>query len=228
MYSYGGFNVSVVPSFKPEVIPFLERGGIFAIANVRGGGELGAAWHQAGVRERKQNSFDDFNAAAEWLIAEGYTHRARLGAMGGATVASWSMPPRSSGLICGGPLSQGHRLLISRASTSPKAAGIASRTTAPPTTPTTSASCRHSPYHNMPNSIDAPAILMFVPDEDDRVAPWHGYKMLAQWQAANVSDRPSLLRGSPNAGHHGAASFDESLERNADLWSFLVWQLGVG
>ena len=228
VYGYGGFNVSVMPSFSPHIIPFLERGGIYAVANIRGGGELGEEWHRGGMRENKQNVFDDFIGAAEWLIAEAYTNASRLGCFGWSnggllvnTVAV-QRPDLWKAVAAGAPVTD-----MARFHRSEGGRHCIADYGDPDNPGDLDFLLKYSPYHNLPKEIDAPAILMLVSDGDDRVAPWHGYKMLAAWQAANVSDRPILLRGEDKSGHKGGASASKTVARYTDMWAFLFWQLNV-
>jgi prolyl oligopeptidase len=228
IHGYGGFGVSLVPAFAAHVVPFLERGGVYVIVNARGGGEFGEAWHRVGMREHKQNVFDDFIAAAEWLIAKGYTHASRLGCFGwsngGLSVNAVAVqrPELWKAVVAGAPVTDMARFH--------KANGgqhWVADYGSPENSDDLNFLMQYSPYHTLPQKIDAPAILTIVPDNDDRVAPWHGYKMHAAWLAANATTRPILLRREDQAGHRGSPALSRAIARYADIWSFFFWQLGL-
>lgn len=228
VHGYGGFGVSLLPRFAAHVIPFLERGGIYAIVNARGGGEFGEAWHRAGMRENKQKVFDDFIAAGQWLIAEGYTQASRLGCFGwsngglAVNAVAVQRPDLWKAVAAGAPVTDMARFHIAHGGRhwvadygSPEDSGDLDFL------------LQYSPYHNLPETIEAPAVLTVVPDNDDRVAPWHSYKMHAAWLAANVSENPILLRGEKQAGHRGSSAASRTIARYADIWAFFFWQLGL-
>ena len=225
---YGGFGVSLLPEFTAHVIPFLERGGIYAIVNARGGGEFGEEWHRAGMRENKQNVFDDFIAAGEWLIAEGYTQASRLGCFGwsngGLSVNAVAVqrPDLWKAVVAGSAVTDMARFH--------KAHGgqhWVADYGSPEDSDDLDFLMQYSPYHTLPQKIEAPAILTIAPDNDDRVAPWHSYKMHAAWLAANVSKNPILLRREEQAGHRGSPAASRMIERCADIWAFFFWQFGL-
>jgi len=228
IHGYGGFGVSLVPSFAPHIIPFLERGGIYAIVNARGGGEFGEEWHRGGMRRNKQKVFDDFISAAEWLIAQGYTRASRLGCFGwsngGLSVNAVAVqrPDLWKAVVAGAAVTDMARF---------HAAHGGQHWVADYGSPEESADLdflmQYSPYHTLPQKIEAPAILSVVPDNDDRVAPWHSYKMHASWLDANVSENPILLRGEAEAGHRGSPAVSRTIDRYTDIWTFFFWQLGV-
>jgi prolyl oligopeptidase len=228
IHGYGGFGVSLVPAFSAHTIPFLERGGIYAIVNARGGGEFGEAWHRAGMRENKQKAFDDFIAAGEWLIAEGYTHASRLGCFGwsngglSVNVVAVQRPDLWKAVVAGAAVTDMVRFHIAHGGQH-WVADYGS----PEESNDLDFLLQYSPYHTLPNKIEAPAILSVVPDNDDRVAPWHSYKMHASWLAANMSENPILLRGEAEAGHRGSPAASRTIDRYADIWTFFFWQLGV-
>lgn len=225
---YGGFGVSLLPTFTAHVIPFLESGGIYAVVNARGGGEFGEAWHRAGMREHKQNVFDDFIAAGEWLIAERYTQAARLGCFGwsngGLSVNAVAVqrPDLWKAVVAGAAVTDMARFH--------KAHGgrhwIADYGS-PEVSNDLDLMMQYSPYHTLPEKIEAPAILTVAPDNDDRVAPWHSYKMHAAWLAANLSESPILLRREDQAGHRGSPAVSRTIARYGDIWAFFFWQLGL-
>lgn len=228
IHGYGGFGVSLMPAFAAHVIPFLERGGIYAIVNARGGGEFGESWHRAGMREHKQRVFDDFIAAGEWLIAQGYTQASRLGCFGWSNgglamnAVAVQRPDLWKAVVAGAAVTDMARFH--------KAHGgrhwIADYGS-PDDPDDLHTLLQYSPYHTLPSKIEAPAILTVVPDNDDRVAPWHGYKMHAAWLAANVSRNPILLRREEQAGHRGSPAMGRTIARYTDIWAFFFWQLGL-
>ena len=217
-----------MPGFKAHILPFIENGGIYAIANIRGGGELGTDWHRAGQRERKQNVFDDFIAAGEWLIGQGYTNNRRLGCFGWSNggllvnAVAVQRPDLWEAVVAGSPVTDMVR--FPRVDYARHWKGDYG---SPDIPGDLEFLLRYSPYHRMPSSIDAPAVLMIVPDGDDRVAPWHGRKMGAQWQRANKSENPVLLLGVKNAGHRGGASVEKIVDKYTNIWAFLFCRLGV-
>ncbi len=228
VHGYGGFGVSLLPMFAAHVIPFLEAGGVYAVVNARGGGEFGEAWHRAGMRAHKQNVFDDFIAAGEWLIAEGYTRPEQLGCFGwsngGLSVNAVAVqrPDLWKATVAGAPVTDMARFHLAHGGRH----WIADYGS-PEDRDDLNFLMQYSPYHTLPEKIEAPAILTIAPGNDDRVAPWHSYKMHAAWQAANVSDRLILLRGEDEAGHRGNPTIDRTISRYADIWAFFFWQLGV-
>lgn len=225
IHGYGGFNLNIMPSFNAHIIPFLEQGGLYVIVNIRGGGEFGEAWHQAGMRINKQNVFDDFIAAGEWLIKLGYTRCQRLGCFGWSNggllvnVVAEQRPDLWQAVVSGAAVTDMVRFHLSDSGRH----WIADYGS-PEELNDLNFLLEYSPYHNMPKTIDAPAILFIVPDKDDRVACWHGYKMFAQWQAANSSDNPILLRGEKNSGHKGGISVESTITRFTDIWTFFFWR----
>jgi prolyl oligopeptidase len=228
LHGYGGFGVSLLPAFKAHVIPFLERGGIFAIVNARGGGEFGEEWHRAGMRENKQKVFDDFIAAGEWLIAQGYTRASRLGYFGwsngglAANVVAVQRPDLWKAVVAGAAVTD-----MARFPTAHGGRHWVADYGSPEDSDDLDFLMRYSPYHTLPKKIEAPAILTVAPDNDDRVAPWHSYKMHGAWLAANVSRNPILLRGEEQAGHRGRPVVSSTIDRYADIWAFFFWQLGI-
>jgi prolyl oligopeptidase len=210
------------------VIPFLERGGIYAIVNARGGGEFGEEWHRAGMRQNKQKVFDDFIAAGEWLIAEGYTQASRLGCFGwsngGLSVNAVAVqrPDLWKAVAAGAAVTD-----MARFHTAHGGQHWVADYGSPEASDDLDFLMQYSPYHTLPQEIEAPAILTVVPDNDDRVAPWHSYKMHAAWLAANVSKSPILLRGEEQAGHRGSPVVSRTIARYSDIWAFFFWQLGL-
>lgn len=228
IHGYGGFGVSLLPAFAAHVIPFLEQGGIYALLNARGGGEFGEAWHQSGTREQRQHVFDDFIAAGEWLIAERYTRAAKLGCFGwsngGLSVNAVAVqrPDLWKAVVAGAPVTDLARFHLAFGGRN----WIADYGS-PDSDDDLTFLMRYSPYHTLPEKIEAPAVLTIAPGNDDRVAPWHSYKMHAAWLAANVSPNPILLREEARAGHRGSPAVSTAIERYADIWSFFFWQLGI-
>ncbi len=227
VHGYGGFGVSLLPAFTAHVIPFLERGGIYAVVNARGGGEFGEEWHRAGMRANKQNVFDDFIAASEWLIAEGYTQASRLGCFGWSNggllvnAVAVQRPDLWKAVVAGAAVTD-----MARFHTAHGGQHWVADYGSPEDSDDLDFLMQYSPYHTLPQKIDAPAILTVVPDNDDRVAPWHSYKMHCAWLAANVSRSPILLRGEEQAGHRGSPAVSRTIARYADIWAFFFWQLG--
>lgn len=228
IHGYGGFGVSLLPAFKAHVIPFLERGGVYAIVNARGGGEFGEEWHRAGMRENKQRVFDDFIAAGEWLVAHGYTRPSRMGFFGwsngglSANVVAVQRPDLWKAVVAGAAVTD-----MARFPTAHGGQHWVADYGSPEDSDDLDFLMRYSPYHTLPKKIEAPAILTIAPDNDDRVAPWHGYKMHSAWLAANVSANPILLRGEERAGHRGSPAVSSAIARYADIWAFFFWQLGI-
>jgi prolyl oligopeptidase len=228
IHGYGGFGVSLLPKFTAHVIPFLESGGVYAIVNARGGGEFGGDWHQAGMRENKQNVFDDFIAAGECLIGEGYTHASMLGCFGwsngGLSVNAVAVqrPDLWKAVVAGAAVTD-----MARFHTAHGGQHWVADYGSPKDSNDLNFLLQYSPYHTLPQKIAAPAILTVAPDKDDRVAPWHSYKMHAAWLAANLSENPILLRREEKAGHRGSPSASRTIARYADIWAFFFWQLGI-
>ena len=225
---YGGFNVSLSPYFDPRLFVWLEAGGGVAVPNLRGGGEYGEAWHQAGALTRKQNTFDDFIAAAEHLIQSGHTRPDRLAiegrSNGGLLVgaALTQRPDLFRVALCGVPVldmvrfprfGDGKTWIADYGSPSKEAEF--------------KALFAYSPYHRVKPGTSYPAVLMLSVDADDRVAPLHGWKMTAALQAASKSGRPVLMLVERNAGHRGADQVKSGVERKADAIAFALHEMGV-
>lgn len=225
---YGGFNISMSPTFSRSLLLWLEHGGLVAIPNIRGGGEYGESWHQAGILGSKQNSFDDFIGAAEWLVTEGYTRPERLAAAGGS----------NGGLLVGAALTQRpelfravlvqvplldmlryHRFLIARlwipeygSADDPEQFRWLRA---------------YSPYHHVRAGEVYPAVLLATAESDTRVDPMHARKMTARLQAATSARRPVLLRLEARAGHGAGKPLSKVLEELTDSWTFVFSELGV-
>lgn len=228
LYGYGGFDVSLTPGFAASRMAWLEAGGAFALANIRGGGEYGRAWHDAGRLGNKQNSFDDFIAAGEYLIAGGITGRGQLAIQGGS----------NGGLLVGAVVNQRPDLF---AAANP-AVGVMDmlrfdRFTAgrywvddyghPDREPDFRVLRGYSPYHNIRDGQDYPAILVTTADTDDRVVPGHSFKYAAALQAASIGPRPHLIRIETRAGHGSGKPTDKAIEESADVLAFLAEWTGL-
>jgi prolyl oligopeptidase len=225
---YGGFNVNRTPSFIRPMLLWLEKGGIYAVPNLRGGGEYGEEWHKAGMLGNKQNVFDDFIAAAEWLIAQGYTNSRRLAISGGSNggllmgAVLTQRPDLFRVVICGNPLLdmiRYHQFLIAKlwipeygsADDSVQFQWLYA----------------YSPYHRVKDHTPYPATLILTADSDSRVDPLHARKMTARLQAATSSDAPILLRYDTRAGHGVGSPLSKNVEEYTDIWSFVFWQTGI-
>ncbi len=228
LYGYGGFNVSLTPGFAAWVGPFIERGGVYAVANLRGGGEYGEAWHRAGMLERKQNVFDDFAAAAEYLIREKITSSSRLAisgrSNGGLLVAATIVqhPDLFKAAVCGVPLTdmvRYHLLQIARLWIPEY--GSAEN---PEQFPFLYA---YSPYHHVKDGTAYPATLIFSAESDTRVDPMHARKFAARLQAATSGKAPILLRIEGKAGHGVGKPMAKIVEQYTDELSFLFEELGI-
>jgi prolyl oligopeptidase len=228
LYGYGGFNIDMTPSFSALAAVWLEHGGVYAVPNLRGGGEYGEAWHRAGMGPNKQNVFDDFNAAAEHLIKLGYTRPEKLaiygGSNGGLLVgASMTQRPDLFGaVVCSVPLLDMLRYhLFGSGKTWIAEYGSAEDAREFETLRA------YSPYHQIKQGVKYPALLMMAADSDDRVDPMHARKFAAavQW-ASQGSDRPALFRVEENAGHGGGDMVKKRVASSSDIVAFLLDQLG--
>jgi len=227
LYGYGGFDVSLGPSFAANLVPWLDAGGMYALANLRGGGEFGDAWHRAGMRENKQNVFDDFIAAVEYLAASGIAAPDRIavsgGSNGGLLVAALATqrPELASAVVCAVPLTdmlRFHRFLIGRL-------WIAEY--GDPESPQDAAFLRaYSPYHNVRDGVAYPAMFIETAEADGRVDPSHAKKFGARVQAATSGSGPILVYVEPNAGHGAGKPRDKVVAELADRWGFIAWRLG--
>ncbi len=227
LYGYGGFNVNMRPYFRGSIYPWLEAGGGYAVPNLRGGGEFGEDWHKAGMLHQKQNVFDDFIAAAEFLVEQGYTSPDKLGIKGGSNggllvgAAMTQRPDLYGAVICSVPLLDMVRYhLFGSGKTWISEYGSADD---PEEFQTLYA---YSPYHRV-TEAKYPALLMMAADSDDRVDPMHARKFVAAVQHANQSDEPILLRVERNAGHGGADLIRQYVEEDTDETSFLMHELGL-
>jgi len=225
---YGGFNSSETPYFSEGVYFWLESGGVCAIPNLRGGGEYGEEWHKAGMFENKQNVFDDFISAAEWLIDQGYTNPKRLGIAGGSNggllvgAALTQRPDLFKVVVCRVPLLdmvRYHEFDIARlwipeygSAEDPDQFKYL---------------YAYSPYHHVRKGTEYPAVLLTAGTSDSRVNPLHAKKMAALLQSSTASDSPVLLRVETKAGHGVGKPLSKRLEEQADVYSFLFWHLGM-
>ncbi|HKF79172.1 MAG TPA: prolyl oligopeptidase family serine peptidase [Candidatus Dormibacteraeota bacterium] len=223
---YGGFSVSRTPLWMPAAVPFLEAGGLVAVACLRGGGEYGEAWHRAGKRGRKQNVFDDFIAAAEWLVESGLATPARLGIMGGSNggllvgAAMTQRPDLFGAVVCRVPLLDMVR--YERFKVAELWAAEYGSASEPEEFGWLYA---YSPYHRVRDGVSYPATLLTTGEEDARVDPMHARKMTARLQAADPSALV-LLRVEPRAGHGQGKPTTKLVPEEADVWSFLMDRLG--
>jgi prolyl oligopeptidase len=224
--AYGGYAISLVPKFDAENLLWLERGGVVVVANIRGGGEYGEEWHHAGRLETKQNCFDDFIACADHLVESGITSRELLAIIGGS----------NGGLLMGAVTTQRPDLARAVVAAVPVMDSLRSETTLNGRYNTTEygtvedpeifkSLLDYSPYHNVRDGTDYPAVLLTAGEHDIRVEAWHAKKMTARLQAATASDRPVLLR--LEAGGHLAGSLDQTVDETTDIYAFLFDQLGL-
>jgi prolyl oligopeptidase len=228
LYAYGGFNIPITPTFSVTSLVWMEQGGVWAVANLRGGGEYGRAWHEAGMLDRKQNVFDDFQSAAEWLIENKYTASDRLAIQGGS----------NGGLLVGACMTQRpdlyavalpavgvmdmlrfHKFTIGWAwvpeyGSSEKADQFANI-------------YKYSPLHNLKPGTKYPATIITTADHDDRVVPAHSFKYAAALQAAHAGERPVMIRIETRAGHGAGKPTSKRIEEAADILAFTRDQMGV-
>ena len=228
MYGYGGFNIPTTPSFSPSIVFFLEQGGVYASVCMRGGSEYGEDWHKAGMLDKKQNVFDDFIGAGEWLINNKYTNSGKLAIQGGS----------NGGLLIGACMTQRpdlfkvavpqvgvmdmlryHKFTIGYAwsveygsSDNPEQFKYL---------------YKYSPLHNLKPGVKYPATFITTADHDDRVVPAHSFKFAATLQADNASDNPTLIRVETKAGHGGGMPTSKRIELATDIWSFVMYNLGM-
>jgi prolyl oligopeptidase len=228
LYGYGGFNISLTPTFSSTNLAWVEQGGVYAVANLRGGGEYGKAWHDAGRLANKQNVFDDFIGAAEYLVGEGITSKDRLAIYGRS----------NGGLLVGAAVNQRPDLFAAAL----PSVGVMdmlrfNRWTAGRYWvddygyPDREADFRtlraYSPYHNIRSGVDYPAVLVTTADTDDRVVPGHSFKYAAALQAANTGPAPKLIRIETRAGHGSGKPTEKIIEEYADMWAFIAAHTGM-
>jgi len=227
LYGYGGFNVSLTPAFSSARMVWLERGGVYAIANLRGGGEYGEDWHRDGMLDRKQNVFDDFLAAARWLIEQRWTSPRHLAISGGSNggllvgAAMTQAPELFRAVVCAVPL-----LDMVRFHRFGSGATWVPEYGSPDDPEQFKTLYAYSPYHRVREGVAYPALLMLAADSDDRVDPMHARKFTAAVQHATASEAPVLLRIEENAGHGGADLVKQAIEQTADTFLFLEERLG--
>jgi prolyl oligopeptidase len=223
---YGGFVASSMPNFSATAVTWAENGGVYALANLRGGGEFGESWHRAGMLDKKQNVFDDFIAAAQYLIDQRYTSSQHLGISGGSnggllvTALLTQRPDLVKAVVCSYPLIdmiRYHRFLVARfwvpeygSSEDPEQFKWIHA---------------YSPYQHVVKGTKYPAVLFISGDADTRVAPLHARKMTALMQAASGSDNPVLLRYHVSSGHSGGEPLKEQVKNQSESLAFLMWQL---
>jgi prolyl oligopeptidase len=228
LYGYGGFNISLTPSFSVSRIMFLEQGGVYAIASLRGGGEYGEDWHKAGMLGKKQNVFDDFIAAAEYLISEKYTTSNKLGINGGS----------NGGLLVGACMTQRPELFkvaipavgvldMLRYHKFTIGWGWAVEYGSSDKKEDFDWLIKYSPLHNVKQGVKYPATMIMTADHDDRVVPAHSFKFAAELQAKADTLNPILIRIDSKAGHGAGKPTTKLIEDAADMWSFVLWNLGV-
>ena len=228
LYGYGGFDISLSPYFSITRLAWMEMGGVLAIANLRGGGEYGEAWHKAGTKLQKQNVFDDFIAAAEWLIEKKYTQPSKLAIQGrsngGLLVgAAMTQRPELFGAVLAGvgvmDMLRFHKFTAGRYWTDDYGSSDNPEEF--------KALYAYSPYHNLDKGVSYPATLVTTADTDDRVVPGHSFKFIAQLQHAQAGKTPVLARIETRAGHGAGKPTSKLIEETADEWAFLVKSLGM-
>jgi prolyl oligopeptidase len=227
LYGYGGFNVSQTPAYSASILAWVAAGGVWAIANLRGGSEEGEQWHRAGMLDRKQNVFDDFHAAAAKLVSGGWTTHEQLasyggsngGLLAGAALTQW--PDSFAAVVCSAPLLDMVR--YERFGLG-QLWNVEYGTAADPVE--LGWLLGYSPYHRIRPDTAYPAVLFTVFGNDTRVDPLHAYKMCAALQHATVSERPVLLRAEADVGH-GARTVSRSAGLSADILAFIAWQTGL-
>lgn len=228
LYGYGGFNIPITPSFSISNAFFVEQGGIYVSVTLRGGSEYGEKWHKAGMLENKQNVFDDFIGAAEYLIKEKYTNSQKLAIRGGS----------NGGLLVGAAMTQRPELF----KVALPAVGVMDMLRFHKFTVgwgwiveygnADSASqfsflYKYSPYHNLKSGVSYPATLVTTADHDDRVVPAHSFKFASRLQEYNAGNNPVLIRIETNAGHGAGKPTSKQIDETADIWSFVMYNLGM-
>ena len=228
LYGYGGFNVSLTPSFSIVNAVWMEQGGVYAVPNLRGGGEYGKKWHDAGTKLQKQNVFDDFIAAAEYLIDNKYTSKEYLAIRGGS----------NGGLLVGATMTQRPDLMqvalpavgvmdMLRYHTFTAGAGWAyDYGTSEDNEEMFNYIKAYSPVHNVKEGTTYPATLVTTGDHDDRVVPAHSFKFAAELQEKQAGDQPTLIRIETNAGHGAGTPVSKTIEQYADIFGFTFYNMG--
>ncbi|MDC1068948.1 prolyl oligopeptidase family serine peptidase [Candidatus Kapabacteria bacterium] len=227
LYAYGGFNISLTPSFNPSLVAMLEQGGVYAMANLRGGGEFGEAWHQAGMKMNKQNVFDDFISAAEYLISNKYTSSEKLAISGRS----------NGGLLIGACMTQRPDLykvafpavgVLDMLKFHQFTIGWAWKDDYgdPEEEEMFNYLKGYSPLHNLKEGVSYPATMVTTADHDDRVVPAHSFKFAARLQEVHSGGDPVLIRIETKAGHGSGKSLTKKLEEEADMFSFMFYNMG--
>jgi len=229
LYGYGGFDISLTPGFSISRLQWMEMGGVFAMPNLRGGGEYGKEWHKAGTKTKKQNVFDDFIAAAEWLIENGYTSPSQLAIQGGS----------NGGLLVGACMTQRPELygaclpavgVMDMLKFQNWTAGrfwVDDYGSSTASKEEFDALYAYSPYHNLKAGTSYPPTMVTTSDHDDRVVPGHSFKFAARLQASQAGESPVLIRIETKAGHGAGKPTAKIIEQIADQWAFLVQHLGM-
>jgi prolyl oligopeptidase len=228
LYAYGGFNVNITPAFSVSNIAFMEMGGIFCVANIRGGGEYGEDWHKAGMLSNKQNVFDDFIAGAEYLIKEKYTSTPKLAIKGGS----------NGGLLIGACITERPDLFgvaipqvgvldMLRYHKFTVGWGWAVEYGSSDNEDQFNYLIKYSPLHNIKKGTCYPATMITTADHDDRVVPAHSFKFAATLQEAQGCDKPALIRIDSKAGHGAGKPTSKSIDEQTDIWSFVLYNMGV-
>ena len=229
LYGYGGFNISLTPRFSISNVPFLNNGGIYVDVNLRGGGEYGKEWHEAGTKMRKQNVFDDFIAAAEWLIENKYTNPDKIAIVGGS----------NGGLLVGACMTQRPDLfkvvipqvgvldMLRYQHFTIGRAWAVDYGTSEDSPEMFEYLKGYSPLHNVKEGVAHPATLVTTADHDDRVVPAHSFKFISELQAKDAGKNPVLVRIESNAGHGAGKPTAKVIEETTDRWAFIMYNLGM-
>ena len=228
LYGYGGFGTSVVPDFDFSIVPFLMDGGVYAVAHLRGGGEYGEVWHDAGRMTNKQNTFDDFVSAAEYLIENRYTNTRKLAIMGGSNggllvaTCTAQRPDLFRAVICNVPATD-----MIRYTKFGGAAAWIYEYGDPDKKEEFKYLLKYSPYHNIRKGTEYPSFLLTSSDHDTRVDGMHARKMAAGLQNSTASANPVLLLTMRNIGHGFGMPMNEVIDSYADQWAFIYNELGM-
>jgi prolyl oligopeptidase len=228
LYGYGGFGISVLPAFNASRVAWLELGGIYAIANIRGGGEYGEAWHRQAIRAHKQIVFDDFISAAEWLITQHYTTTPKLAIQGGSNgglLVGACMTQRPD--LYGAAIAQVGVMDMLRFDRFGQGAGWVGDYGSPHDPEDFRALRAYSPVHNVHSGTRYPATLIITGDHDTRVMPMHSFKFAAELQHAQAGAAPILLYLEASSGHGGGPTLAQAIEQTADIYAFLIRNLGI-
>jgi prolyl oligopeptidase len=228
LYGYGGFNISLTPAFSISNQFFMEQGGIYASVNLRGGNEYGETWHKAGMLEKKQNVCDDFIAAAEHLIKEKYTQPSKLAIRGGS----------NGGLLVGACMTQRPKLFkvalpavgvmdMLRYQKFTVGFGWVVEYGSSDNAKDFPYLYKYSPLHNLKPGTAYPATMVTTADHDDRVVPAHSFKFAARLQECHKGENPVLIRVDVDAGHGAGKPMSKTIDEAADIWSFVMWNLGM-